>query len=305
MNNNLYSQFTSNLNKGMVWKILCDNRTFEGIPNAKSNLIKEIFDKKISLLAEQINESSDRLVDLNKRVIREMMVTGNNYKQQQEQSPSDSLSSVPELYNASALSEQRQRKFQDELNKKQNDFDSLTQVKIPETPNFSDDLDKPIGSEMDSILAKQIAMREEQLNSVLNRQNTDEAKKWLELPNDITTQETTMNNNNSNNSNNSIVKLKIGDRINVDLNNNNNSQKKQVTFTDTLNEKQNTQPSVDADNFMALLKKKTPLPTGAGAGTGTGTSTGAGTGNTSNNDIIPMLREILNKQNQLLTLLQK
>ena len=307
MNNNLYSQFTSNSNKGMVWKILCDNRTFEGIPNAKSNLIKEIFDKKITLLAEQINESSDRLVDLNKRVIGEMMVTGNSYKQQQEQSPSASLSSLPELYNASALSEQRQRKFQDELNKKQNDFDSLTQVKIPETPNFSDDLDKPIGSEMDSILAKQIAMREEQLNSVLNRQNTDEAKKWLELPNDITRQETTMNNNN-----NSIVKLKIGDRINVDLNNNNNSQKKQVTFTDTLNEKQNTQPSVDADNFMALLKKKTTLPTSTSTSntgnTGTSTSTSTsntGTGNTINNDIIPMLREILNKQNQLLTLLQK
>jgi len=301
MNNILYSQFTSNSNKGMVWKILCDNRTFEGIPNAKSNLIKEIFDKKISLLAEQINESSDRLVDLNKRVIGEMMVTGNNYKQQQEQSPSASLSSVPELYNASALSEQRQRKFQDELNKKQNDFDSLTQVKIPETPNFSDDLDKPIGSEMDSILAKQIAMREEQLNSVLNRQNTDEAKKWLELPNDITTQETTMNNNN----NNSIVKLKIGDRINVDLNNNNNSQKKQVTFTDTLNEKQNTQPSVDADNFMALLKKKTTLPTSTGNTGTSNTGTSTSTSNTSNNDIIPMLREILNKQNQLLTLLQK
>jgi len=289
MNTNLYSQFTANSNKGMVWKILCDNRTFEGIPPTKSNLIKEIFDKKISLLAEQINESSDRLVDLNKKVIGEMIVTGNNYKQQQ-QTPSPS--SVPEIYNASALAEQRQQKFQDELSKKQNDFDSLSQVKIPEKPNFSDTLDMPIGSEMDKLLAEQIAMREEQLNSVLNRQNTEEAKKWLELPNNITTQETMMNRNINNNS---IVKLKIGDSIKVDLNNN-NSQKKQVTFSDALTEQQPRQPSVDPEHFMALLKKKTTtLPTVTPSNT---------TPFNNNNDITTMLREILANQKQLLALLQ-
>ena len=307
-NNKLYSQFTSNSNKGIVWKLLCDNRTFSGIPEGKSNLIKEIFDKKITLLAEQINESSDKLIDLNKRVIGEMMVTGNNYKQQQQQQqPSQS---IPEIYNASALSEQRQRKFQDEFNKKQNDFDSLTQVKIPDTPDFSDILDTPIGSEMDGMLAKQIAMREEQLNGVLNRQNTEEAKKWLELSNDDSTTNTTTQMNNDN-----IVKLKIGGDVNIDLNSNSkssnssksssnsnssnssNSPKKQVSFSDSpLDESRQT---VDPDNFMALLKKKptsTAIP-----------STTVKESNTFNNDndITTILREILDKQNQILTLLQK
>jgi len=308
-NNKLYSQFTSNSNKGIVWKLLCDNRTFSGIPEGKSNLIKEIFDKKITLLAEQINESSDKLIDLNKRVIGEMMVTGNNYKQQQQQQQQQPSQSIPEIYNASALSEQRQRKFQDEFNKKQNDFDSLTQVKIPDTPDFSDILDTPIGSEMDGMLAKQIAMREEQLNGVLNRQNTEEAKKWLELSNDDSTTNTTIQMNNDN-----IVKLKIGGDVNIDLNSNSNSSnssnsssksssnssntpKKQVSFSDaSLAE---PRQAVDPDNFMALLKKKptsTAIP-----------STTVKESNTfnNNNDITIILREILDKQNQILTLLQK
>ena len=298
MTANLYNQLTSNSNKGMVWKLLCDNRSFEGIPSDKSNLIKEIFDKKINLLAEQINESTDNLIILNKKVISDMITTVNKYKtvkQPLSTSISTSSQSVPEIYNASALSEQRQQKFQDELNKKQTEFENLTQVKIPEKPDFSDNLDTPIGSEMDSMVAKQIAMREEQLNGVLNRQNTEEAKKWLELSN---TNVSTLDND-------ANIKLKIGDDINVDLNSsisgsNGNSPKKQVSFSDhSLTEPQQI---VDPDNFMELLKKK---PASSVTETNRITDTINGNNNRNNNDIIMILREILDKQNQILTLLQK
>ena len=298
MTANLYNQLTSNSNKGMVWKLLCDNRSFEGIPSDKSNLIKEIFDKKINLLAEQINESTDNLINLNKKVISDMITTVNKYKpikQPLSTSISTSSQSVPEIYNASALSEQRQQKFQYELNKKQTEFENLTQVKIPEKPDFSDNLDTPIGSEMDSMVAKQIAMREEQLNGVLNRQNTEEAKKWLELS----------NTNDSTSDNDTNIKLKIGDDINVDLDSsisgsNGNSPKKQVSFSDhSLTEPQQI---VDPDNFMELLKKK---PASSVTETNRITDTINGNNNRNNNDIIMILREILDKQNQILTFLQK
>jgi len=315
MTANLYDQVTSNSNKRIVWKLLCDNRSFEGIPDDKSNLIKEIFDKKISLLAEQINESSDSLVILNKKIISEMITTGNKYKTvHQPLTTSTTSQSVPEIYNASALSEQRQQMFQDELNKKQNDFESLTQVKIPDKPNFSDNLDTPIGSEMDSMLAKQIAMREEQLNGLLNGQNTEEAKKWLELSNV----------NHSNSVNDTNIKLKIGDEINLDLNgkgnistsssstssstsstssSSSNSPKKQVSFSDhSLIEPRQT---VDPDNFMALLKKK-PASSVTETNRVTDTINGKNNNNNNNNNnITTILREILDKQNIILTLLQK
>jgi len=154
------------------------------------------------------------------------------------------------------------------------------------------------------MIAEQIALREQQLSNVLNRQDTEEAKKWID------------------NNNDSIIKLKIGDDINVDLDRNNISNsispKKQVSFLDDLvsdtisNNNNNIQQSVDPDNFMALLKKKGPSAAGPSAAGPSAEDTirpmlvnNNSISNDDNNSIQQMLREILDKQNQILTLLQK
>jgi hypothetical protein len=234
-------------------------------------------------MAEQIDESNDRLINLNKKIISDMIVYLNDVKQK------TISNSVPELYNANDLSQQKQKRLQDEFNIKKNEFEKLTQVNIPETPDFSDKLDTPIGSEMDKMIAEQIALREQQLNSVLNRQNPEEAKKWI---------------GNDNYNNDNIVKLKIGENINVDLNSNSNSTspKKQVSFADDIY--QNTQQFVDPDNFMALLKKKSPSVTGSIKPILINNGSISNDDNDDNNDIKQILREILDKQNQILTLLQ-
>jgi hypothetical protein len=303
MNNNttnLYNQFNSMSNKGIIWKLLSDNNAFSNIPDNKYNLIKETFDKKISIMAEQIDETNDRLINLNKKIISDMVLYLNDIKQK---SNSNNVSNnVPELYSANDLSQQKQKKLEDDFNIKKNEFENLTKVNIPETPDFSDKLDTPIGSEMDKMIAEQIALREQQLNNLLNRQDIENAKKWIDNNNN--------NNNNDNNDNNdNIIKLKIGEDINLDLNStsnsNNTSPKKQVSFADDIYK--NTQQSVDPDNFMALLKKKGPSiadpikPILLNNNNNNNNSVS----NDDNNDIKQMLREILNKQNQILTLLQK
>ena len=290
MNNNitnLYNQFNSMSNKGMIWNLLSNNNAFSNIPDNKYNLIKETFDKKVSIMAEQINETNDRLINLNKKIISDMVVYLNDIKQK------NNSNSVPELYSANDLSQQRRKRLNDELIAKQNEFENLTKVNIPETPDFSDKLDTPIGSEMDKMIAEQVALREQQLNNVLNRQDPEEAKKWID------------------NNNDDVVKLKIGEDINVDLNSSNSSNsaspKKQVSFSDNLvsqinsnnNNNNNTQQSIDSDNFMALLKKKSPSATDPSAMNNNNIS------NDDNNDIKQILREILDKQNQILTFLQK
>lgn len=300
MNNNttnLYNQFNSISNKGMIWNLLSNNNAFSNIPDNKYNLIKETFDKKISIMAEQIDESNDQLLNLNKKIISDMVVYLSDIKQK------NNSNSVPELYSANDLSKQRQKRLNDELIAKQNEFENLTKVNIPETPDFSDKLDTPIGSEMDKMIAEQIALREQQLNNLLNRQDIEEAKKWID----------------NNNNNDDVVKLKIGEDINVDLNSSNSSNstspKKQVSFSDNLvshitsnnnNNNNNTQQSIDSDNFMALLKKKSPST--ADPSTADPRATAINNNNISNddnNDIKQILREILDKQNQILTFLQK
>lgn len=300
MNNNttnLYNQFNSASNKGIIWNLLLENNSFSNIPDNKYNVIKETFDKKVGIMAEQIDESTDRLINLNKKIISDMVIYLSDKKQKYNSN------SVPELYNATDLSEQRQKRLNDELSAKKNEFENLTKVNIPETPDFSDKLDSPIGSEMEKMIAEQIALREQQLSNVLNRQDTEEAKKWID------------------NNNDSIIKLKIGDDINVDLDRNNISNsispKKQVSFlddlvSDTVSNNNNIQQSVDPDNFMALLKKKGPSAAGPSAAGPSAEDTirpmlvnNNSISNDDNNSIQQMLREILDKQNQILTLLQK
>ena len=301
MNNNttnLYNQFNSASNKGIIWNLLLENNSFSNIPDNKYNVIKETFDKKVGIMAEQIDESNDRLINLNKKIISDMVIYLSDIKQKYNSN------SVPELYNANDLSQQRQKRLNDELTSKKNEFENLTKVNIPETPDFSDKLDSPIGSEMEKMIAEQIALREQQLSNVLNRQDTEEAKKWID------------------NNNDSIIKLKIGDDINVDLDRNNISNsispKKQVSFLDDLvsdtisNNNNNIQQSVDPDNFMALLKKKGPSAAGPSAAGPSAEDTirpmlvnNNSISNDDNNSIQQMLREILDKQNQILTLLQK
>jgi len=308
MNNNttnLYNQFNSASNKGIIWNLLLENNSFSNIPDNKYNVIKETFDKKVGIMAEQIDESNDRLINLNKKIISDMVIYLSDIKQKYNSN------SVPELYNANDLSQQRQKRLNDELTSKKNEFENLTKVNIPETPDFSDKLDTPIGSEMEKMIAEQIALREQQLSNVLNRQDTEEAKKWID------------------NNNDSIIKLKIGDDINVDLDKNNISNsispKKQVSFLDDLvsdtisnnNNNNNIQQSVDPNNFMALLKKKGPSAAGPSAAGPSAAGPSAedairpmignnnSISNDDNNGIQQMLREILDKQNQILTLLQK
>jgi hypothetical protein len=232
----LYNKFTSNQNKGMVWKLLCDYGIFNTIPEHKAPLVKDAFDKKFEMLSKQITPM-DNLANLDKRIIEEMMYDLNNFAKE-------------EIYNAAEIAENRKKAFQEELKNKQKEFDKLNKITVPDKIDFSDNLDAPMGSEMDKILAEQVALREKQLNMVLKNQDKEAANKWIQNPGDP--KET--------------VKLKIGENIDMKE----PAKAKKVVFAET----------IETDNFMALLKKKEP------------------------EDTLTLLREILDKQNQILEILK-
>ena len=230
----LYNKFISNQNKGMVWKLLCDYGIFNTIPEHKAPLVKDAFDKKFEMLSKQITPM-DNLANLDKRIIEDMMYDLNNFAKD-------------EIYNAAEIAEKRKKAFQEELNNKQKEFDKLNSTPVPNKIDFSDNLDAPMGSEMDKILAEQIALREKQLNMVLKTQDKEAANKWIQNPGDIKEN----------------IKLKIGEDMKEPL------KAKKVVFAET----------IETDDFMALLKKKEPV------------------------DTLSILREILDKQNQILEFLK-
>lgn len=217
----VYNKFISNQNKGMVWKLLCDDGVFNNIPENKASLVKDAFDRKFETMAKQIN-AMDNLVNLDKRIITEMIYDINEFKKREE---------MTLTYSAAEIAQSRQKVFQDELNNKKKEFDALNSSPVPEKIDFSDNLDAPMGSKINKILAEQIALREKQLNMVLKTQDKEAASKWIQNPGE------------SKNTNEPI-KLKIGEDVLKEP-----PKVKKVGFADT----------VENENFMSLLKKKEPL----------------------------------------------
>jgi len=241
----LYNNFISNQNKGIVWKLLCDDGVFNNIPENKASLVKDAFDKKFEAIARQINPM-DNLVNLDKRIITEMINDIGKYKKTEEMTLS---------YSSGEIAQSRQKVFQEELTNKKKEFDALNSTPLPDKIDFSDNLDAPMGSEMDKILAEQIALREKQLNMVLKTQDKEAANKWIQNPGESKNM-------------NEPIKLKIGEDIS-----NEPPKVKKVGFADT----------IENENFMALLKKKEPVI---------------------EDKTLAILREILNKQTEILTILK-
>jgi len=280
----IHKQFTSNQNKGMIWKLLCDNGTFNSIPEAKANLVKIDFDRKVALIDLDMKET-DQLVTLNKRVIGEMVQSVSKY----QNLATDNI--ILPTYNAADISQQRQKVFENELKEKQNDFEKFNSKPVPNKIDFADKLDTPLGSEMDKILAEQIALREKQLNMVLETQDKTVASKWLQNGQSMPT--------------NDNIQLKIGEDIKLE---DAISPRKKVNFVDQ-------EPA--KDNFMSLLKKKpvsstsvsdihvpsTFVPSTSAPSTSVPSTFVPSIIIPPDNTIKDMLHDILNKQNQILDIL--
>jgi hypothetical protein len=261
----LYNKFMSNQNKGLVWKLLSDDGAFNSIPDNNFSHVKEEFDRKFQTMSKHITPA-DTIVNLDKKIISEMINDIGKFTKKEEMTLD---------YNAADLAQKRQKVFELELNTKKKEFDTYNGVKVPEKIDFSDTLDSPMGSEMDKILAEQIALRENQLTMVLKTQDKTAATKWIQnpsevkIPGDVKTlgevkplgDVKTLGEVN----NEEPIKLKIGENIREPV------KIKKVNFADTL----------ENDNFMSLLKKKD-----------------------NGEDVVAMLREILYKQNQILDLLK-
>ncbi|MEX0598330.1 MAG: hypothetical protein WD512_17715, partial [Candidatus Paceibacterota bacterium] len=143
------------------------------------------------------------LVEKNKETIRLMVLIVDDYKKKQ----------LP--YTATEIQELRQKNFDNELQKKQNEFASTASKPTLDEINFADIKDGPLEESMDVLLARAMAVRENQLNQVLDVQDTQAASEWIGTSKTSATKPTlnankiSSDNSNYNKSNN-VINLKIG-----------------------------------------------------------------------------------------------
>lgn len=257
----MQQQFTSIKNKAFLWDLMRNNNMFQTVPESKAGLVKDIFEKKIATIGLQIT-TNDQLVQLNKRVISEMV---NVFAQEVVEPP------LQIIYNSAELLQQRQSKFDMEFKQKQTEFEKINNKPMPTKIDFTDKIeDKPLGADMDKILAEQIAWRERELNLVLEKQVPTQQQ----MPAPTTTPTTTTPAPITQQA--PTPTLKIGEPVPLE------NGKKKVSFrADTEKEKEK-----DNDNFFALLKKNTPT-------------------DPSTSELKAMLSEMLRKQDMILNLLQR
>ncbi len=173
--------FTSADNKGMIWGLLQESNIFAGIENEKFANIQSIFEDTIQTI--NITKQNLPLLEKNKLTMETLMHQINDEKSKPKKT-------IQVVYRAEDLQSKRTEDFNMKLKQQQESMNSMMNVSKPKEVTFSDETDgddKPIGDEMDRLIAERMASRERELEIPVM---TTETESWL-------------NTNNTNNTSNS------------------------------------------------------------------------------------------------------
>lgn len=211
--NSKLSTFTSTENKGLLWSVLHGGGKFDGVPDAALKKVQVMFETTINEMNEtfqKMNQSVDLNImnkeavyvicnKLNALVINETMNTNPN-PNSIDQKKQQQIPQLETIYRAEDIQKERQSAFNMELKKKEEEMSSIIKLRKPDEIKFSDDnYDKPIGDDMERLLAETLASRERELDQITKgKEDKDIAEKWIN-PNSTTLAASSNNQNNQNN----------------------------------------------------------------------------------------------------------
>ena len=163
------SSFLSNENKELLWNMLNTHNVFDGVSQTQLNAVKDHFERTLQKVQATSSNSNgnNQLVNLNKLVLSTMLQDMTFFRPTPTPLPTPPQRPLPPtLMTAQALSEQKQAVFLNNLKTKETEF--LTQLTNPIPPkiDFADvnmEEDKPLGADMDRLLAEIMAKREKDL----------------------------------------------------------------------------------------------------------------------------------------------
>jgi hypothetical protein len=242
------TQFTSNQNKELLWNLLIEQNSFNGIDSNHKTNIESVFERTIKIV--DFNLKNDILFNKNKEVIKEMISYLNTLKKS-SQVPTLSYQNKTLNYTHDEIQKVKMDRFDNDLKQKQVEFENVIKKNVPESIDFSDKMDEKIGDKMDLLISQTIAMRENQLNQILsktippNKQKSIESNSPLfqiDSNTNINTNAsmiTQLNANINNSTNRDYIKLNIGEDVELNLSKNildlSENNNKKVSFDETKN----------------------------------------------------------------------
>jgi hypothetical protein len=163
-------EFISNNNKGLIWGLLQESNIFDGIENENFARIQTIFEDTISSVHRSNTNLS--LLEKNKLTMNTLIKKINDEKSKPKKS-------IQMVYRAEDIQNKREQEFNVKLKEQQDNLNKMINPSKPKAMSFSDETgneDKPIGDDMDRLIAERLATRERELEIP---QITKETEQWL------------------------------------------------------------------------------------------------------------------------------
>jgi hypothetical protein len=252
------SAFTTNENKALLWSVLHGGGKFIGISDKHLHSVQEMFEITIREMGEhyrRLNQSTD-LNTMNKEAVVvickkiEVLKQQSHLQPQQQQMQNNFPHQNSQIYQNSQIHQNYQKKQQqipqletiyraEDLQKKEEEMSSILKLKKPEEINFTDDVyDKPIGDDMERLLAEALASRERELEQIKNVSYTTPLQTSISTSNvnqeiihyNMVRGEKDQNGNNQNNGNVIEKRVSFGNELHIieNQNNENNNENNNV-----------------------------------------------------------------------------
>ena len=200
------SQLSSIQNKELLWNLLLNNGAFNNLTETQLPIIQNDFENLIFSLSN--NRSELGLIEQNKLFVQQMVQKINSHRQQLK-----TYEPVKEIYTNQDIRGKKLDEFNLNVQKAQDEFNSVIKLKTPEEINFSDKIeeDKPIDN-MEELIQKTIAERNLEVDNIKSESYTNpDTEKWLNSQD--TSKKVSFNENN-----NQIIESKIESNKEVDEN---------------------------------------------------------------------------------------
>ena len=290
---------------------------FNGVPDASLKKVQVMFETTLNEMNESFqktNQSIDLNV-MNKEAVYAIckkldnLVAEESKKSTTDQKKQQQIPQLETVYRAEDIQKERQSAFNMELKKKEEEMSSIIKLRKPDEIKFSDDVyDKPIGDDMERLLAETLASRErelEQLNNSTGKEDKIVAEKWI---NPNPNKESTSPNLNS-------VADSLDKKKKVSFNVETEPEDEQVSSSSstTMTEPESTETALELNALMNKFKKiNTNKNSIQSVNNNTNTNTNnnnTNTTNTNNNNtnnlIIQMSEDITFIKNSLIELSEK
>jgi hypothetical protein len=173
-NKNEGDSFLSRENVEMIWELIADEDIVRNVNGQEMVNMQKLFLNDIRQFYQRENGSSKDLMNMNKQFIEIML-----QKMAKPTINKPLEASVKMAITAEDIQTSRMNEFEKQFAERQNEFSRAMTLKVPEKPEFGDEIDKPIG-EMEDLIARTLAQRNFDIEQIQQNINKEQVKTFLQ-----------------------------------------------------------------------------------------------------------------------------